>query len=179
MAAGSSDPWPQILYKLTGEREIRVDAILEYFEPLILWLKSERKRLQYPNGWSNSDIPVGMKKDILSKESDKPIFLKNTSDVGLSYVRAIKKESKLMQNKIPDKSGPAKKNEKDNTLSSLSQNGLRATSKERAQLSVLGPLGQTKSSILTRLVFVPSSGKDPLTLVKKNDENKYSSQQQV
>jgi hypothetical protein len=174
LAAGSSYPWPQILYKLTGERELRVDAMLEYFEPLLTWLKSERERIKYPIGWKKSNVPVGRKSEIVSADIDKPIFLKNSSDVGLSYVRAIKKESKLMQANKPDHSS-GQKSKADSTSFSVSQNGLTASKENTQSRSVLGPLGQTKSSILTRPVFVPSTGKDPLTLVKKNDENRYSS----
>ena len=147
--------------------------MLEYFEPLLMWLKSERERLKYPKGWNKSDVPVGRKSEISSKDNDKPIFLKNSSNVGLSYVRAIKKESKLMQTNKLDHSSSGQKS--DTSFSVVSQDGLKASKANTQSKTGLGPLGQTKSSILTRPVFVPSTGKDPLTLVKKNDENRYSS----
>ena len=54
------------------------------------------------------------------------------------------------------------------TLSSInSQPGLKNNMVNSR--SILGPLGQAKSSILTRPVFVPSTGKEPLTLVRKPD----------
>ena len=162
---------------MTGERGLRVDAILDYFGPLLKWLKSERERIKYPTGWDKSDVPVGRKSEIVSKDTDKPIFLKNSSDVGLSYVQAVKKESKLMQTNKLDHSNSMRKSKNDGTSFSVSQDGLKvnkALANTQTQ-SVLGPLGHTKSSILTRPVFVPSTGKDPLTLVKKNDESRYSS----
>lgn len=175
LAAGSSHPWPQILYKLTGERELRVDAVLEYFEPLRVWLISEREKIKYPIGWNKSDVSVGRKTEILPKDNDKPIFLKNSSNVGLSYVRAIKKESRLMQISTSDKMNSSEQAGKDTTSFNISQVGFKTSKGDTHSRNVLGPLGQTKSSILTRPVFVPSNGKDPLTLVKKNDENRYSS----
>ena len=165
LSAGSNFPWPQILHKLTGETELRVDAILEYFEPLFKWLRSQRKKLNYPIGWNKSNVPVKGKSDhnIGSQDTDKPIFLKKSSNMGLSYVRAIKKESK-------------QQNKNASTSFSTPKNGLKTIKVNTQSQSVLGPLGQTKSSILTRPVFVPSTGKDPLTLVKTNDEKKYNPQ---
>lgn len=161
---------------MTGERGLRVDAMLDYFDPLLKWLKSERERIKYPIGWNKSDAHVGRKSEIITKDTDKPIFLKNSSDVGLSYVQAVKKESTLMQTNKPNNNNSMQRSKKDGTSFSASQDNIKIAKKANTQtLSVLGPLGRTKSSILTRPVFVPSNGKDPLTLVKKNDENRYSS----
>ncbi|MGH3804963.1 MAG: M2 family metallopeptidase, partial [Pseudonocardiaceae bacterium] len=38
-----SQPWPDTLEKLTGTREIDAGAIIEYFQPLITWLKAQNK----------------------------------------------------------------------------------------------------------------------------------------
>ena len=147
-----------------------MDAMSEYFEPLLKWLKSERERMKYPKGWKESDVAVGKKDEVVSKDTDKPIVLTNSSDVSLSYVRAIKKESKLMQTNKTDQ-GP-QKSEKDTSSFKQAQSGLKTSKGSTKSRSVLGPLGQTKSAIITRPVFVPSTGKDPLTLVKKNDRNR-------
>ena len=161
---------------MTGERGLRVDAMLDYFDPLLKWLKSERERIKYPTGWNKSDAHVGRKRETTTKDTDKPIFLKNSSDVGLSYVQAVKKESRLMQTNKPNNNNSMQRSKKDGTLISASQDNIKIVKTANTQTqSVLGPLGRTKSSILTRPVFVPSNGKDPLTLVKKNDENRYSS----
>ena len=49
LAMGASQPWPDALEKLTGGREIDAGAIIEYFQPLIAWLKAQNKNQQC--GW--------------------------------------------------------------------------------------------------------------------------------
>ena len=49
LALGASQPWPDTLEKLTGKREIDASAIIEYFQPLIAWLKEQNKNQQC--GW--------------------------------------------------------------------------------------------------------------------------------
>lgn len=41
MEAGMSQPWPDTLEKFTGTREMDGSAIIEYFDPLIVYLKEE------------------------------------------------------------------------------------------------------------------------------------------
>jgi peptidyl-dipeptidase A len=41
LAVGASRPWPETLEKLTGSREIDGGAIIEYFQPLMEWLKTQ------------------------------------------------------------------------------------------------------------------------------------------
>ncbi|CAG0893955.1 unnamed protein product [Darwinula stevensoni] len=48
---GSSEPWPDVLEELTGERTISADAILEYFAPLTDFLESFLKERNIPIGW--------------------------------------------------------------------------------------------------------------------------------
>jgi peptidyl-dipeptidase A len=43
LALGASQPWPDTLEKLTGSRDIDATAIIEYFQPLIAWLKEQNK----------------------------------------------------------------------------------------------------------------------------------------
>ena len=43
LAAGSSLPWQDTLEKLTGTREMDASAIIDYFEPLMGWLKEQNK----------------------------------------------------------------------------------------------------------------------------------------
>lgn len=40
---GSSKPWPEALYVLTGQREMDATALLDYFAPLHAWLKEQNK----------------------------------------------------------------------------------------------------------------------------------------
>ena len=40
---GASRPWPEALEKFTGTREISGDAMVAYFQPLMVWLKQQNK----------------------------------------------------------------------------------------------------------------------------------------
>ena len=46
---GSSKPWQDALFELTGQRDMDASAILEYFAPLQKWLENENKGQQC--GW--------------------------------------------------------------------------------------------------------------------------------
>jgi peptidyl-dipeptidase A len=46
---GASRPWPDALQALTGQREMDATALLDYFEPLMVWL--ERENRGAPIGW--------------------------------------------------------------------------------------------------------------------------------
>ncbi|EDO28297.1 predicted protein, partial [Nematostella vectensis] len=54
LAAGRSRPWPQTLFKLTGEREMSADPLLEYFAPLRKWLFNYRIKNNYTLGWKQA-----------------------------------------------------------------------------------------------------------------------------
>lgn len=43
LAAGASDPWQDTLEKLTGTREMDATAIVDYFQPLMGWLKEQNE----------------------------------------------------------------------------------------------------------------------------------------
>lgn len=43
LASGSSQPWQDTLEKLAGTREMDASAIIDYFEPLMGWLKEQNK----------------------------------------------------------------------------------------------------------------------------------------
>jgi peptidyl-dipeptidase A len=49
LALGASEPWPDALEKLTGKREIDASAIIEYFQPLMAWLKEQNQNQKC--GW--------------------------------------------------------------------------------------------------------------------------------
>ena len=53
LQAGESRPWPETLEKLTGTRKIDAAAILEYFAPLMEWLKQRNAGQQC--GWQGQD----------------------------------------------------------------------------------------------------------------------------
>jgi peptidyl-dipeptidase A len=43
LEAGASEPWQDTLEKLTGAREMDATAIIEYFEPLLGWLREQNE----------------------------------------------------------------------------------------------------------------------------------------
>jgi peptidyl-dipeptidase A len=49
LQAGASQPWPDTLEKLTGTRQMDASAIIEYFGPLMAWLKERNAGQQC--GW--------------------------------------------------------------------------------------------------------------------------------
>jgi peptidyl-dipeptidase A len=49
LQAGASRPWPETLEKLTGTRDMDASAIIEYFQPLMGWLKEKNAGQQC--GW--------------------------------------------------------------------------------------------------------------------------------
>jgi peptidyl-dipeptidase A len=51
LAMGRSQPWPDELQALTGQRGIDASALADYFSPLKTWLDEQNKRNNYPVGW--------------------------------------------------------------------------------------------------------------------------------
>jgi peptidyl-dipeptidase A len=49
LAMGSSKPWQEALFAVTGQRDMDASAILEYFAPLQKWLEEQNKGAQC--GW--------------------------------------------------------------------------------------------------------------------------------
>jgi peptidyl-dipeptidase A len=49
LAMGASKPWPDALQAFTGSREMSGKAMLEYFKPLMVWLKKQNKGAK--KGW--------------------------------------------------------------------------------------------------------------------------------
>ncbi|XP_072179254.1 angiotensin-converting enzyme-like [Diadema setosum] len=54
LSMGKSQPWPEAMEALTGQREMSADAILEYFEPLMEWLQTTNQENGDKVGWENS-----------------------------------------------------------------------------------------------------------------------------
>jgi peptidyl-dipeptidase A len=48
---GKSQPWPDALYALTGERQMDATAILDYFAPLQKWLDEQNAKNGVKTGW--------------------------------------------------------------------------------------------------------------------------------
>lgn len=51
MNLGGSVHWTEVLYILTGSREIKADALLDYYRPLIKWLEKLVVEYNIPVGW--------------------------------------------------------------------------------------------------------------------------------
>jgi len=49
MSLGASRSWPEVMKIITGYRDIRADRMLEYFRPLMEWLRIENRG--HPVGW--------------------------------------------------------------------------------------------------------------------------------
>jgi peptidyl-dipeptidase A len=43
MKLGASKPWPEALKVLTGETEMDASAMVDYFQPLLDWLREQNK----------------------------------------------------------------------------------------------------------------------------------------
>lgn len=48
---GTSRPWTEVLFVLTGERNVKADAFIEYYAPLNGWLEHLIKTYDIPIGW--------------------------------------------------------------------------------------------------------------------------------
>ena len=59
---GSSKPWPDALEAICGTRQMSADALLEYFQPLMDWLKEENQKNGVTIGWEE-ECPGGFVAD--------------------------------------------------------------------------------------------------------------------
>ncbi|XP_063964596.1 angiotensin-converting enzyme-like isoform X1 [Lytechinus pictus] len=60
LSMGASMPWPEAMEALTDQREMKADAILEYFQPLMEWLEKTNEKNGEFIGWpSTSATPTG------------------------------------------------------------------------------------------------------------------------
>ena len=55
LAAGASRPWQDALSEMTGERRMDAGAMMEYFQPLKVWL--DRQNAGKPVGWADGGEP--------------------------------------------------------------------------------------------------------------------------
>ena len=53
---GQSKPWPEALKAMTGEDRIDASAMVEYFQPLVAWLKEQNKG--ETSGWTLPADPL-------------------------------------------------------------------------------------------------------------------------
>ena len=171
LAAGRSRPWPQTLYRLTGEREMTASAMLDYFAPLQDWLLKYRLQKGYTLGWKKRKVlaskPVanGTRKTLLTSTPSSP-----NEKIPPPYNKSMNATS----------SG---KNASDVTFSEVKKNDAINLGKPdlKAALAAMGPvlkaseensgksrgnsLLDPKSAILgAKPMFVPNKIKDQLDL---------------
>jgi peptidyl-dipeptidase A len=53
---GQSKPWPEALKQMTGEDRLDASAIVQYFEPLLVWLKTQNQSVK--PGWTVAADPM-------------------------------------------------------------------------------------------------------------------------
>jgi peptidyl-dipeptidase A len=58
LEAGQSKPWPETLKLMTGEDHIDASAMVEYFQPLLTWLKQQNAASNDTPGWTVSANPL-------------------------------------------------------------------------------------------------------------------------
>ena len=49
LSAGASKTWQEILFDATGERQMDATAMVDYFQPLLVWLQKQNQGR--PVGW--------------------------------------------------------------------------------------------------------------------------------
>ena len=56
LSLGASKPWPEALKAVAGEDRADASAMMEYFKPLLTWLREENKRVKI--GWTVAVDPM-------------------------------------------------------------------------------------------------------------------------
>ena len=55
MQLGSSKPWPDALEQISGTRVMSAEPLVEYFAPLLEWLRQQNEG--HPVGWTDECPP--------------------------------------------------------------------------------------------------------------------------
>jgi peptidyl-dipeptidase A len=58
LSAGQSRPWPETLKLMTGEDHVDASAMVEYFQPLLTWLREQNANSGVKPGWTVSADPL-------------------------------------------------------------------------------------------------------------------------
>jgi peptidyl-dipeptidase A len=56
LALGQSQPWPEAMRVLTDQNRADASALIEYFQPLIAWLKVQNQG--QTSGWTPTPNPL-------------------------------------------------------------------------------------------------------------------------
>lgn len=54
LQAGRSEPWPDVLEKAIGERDLSAGAVIEFFKPLNDYLEFQLKQNNEKTGWKST-----------------------------------------------------------------------------------------------------------------------------
>ena len=58
LSAGQSRPWPETLKLMTGEDHVDASAMVEYFQPLLTWLREQNAHSAVKPGWTVAADPL-------------------------------------------------------------------------------------------------------------------------
>jgi peptidyl-dipeptidase A len=58
LSAGQSRPWPETLKLMTGEDHVDASAMVEYFQPLLTWLRQQNATSAAKPGWTVGADPL-------------------------------------------------------------------------------------------------------------------------
>jgi hypothetical protein len=75
---GASKPWQDAMEALTGQRDVLATPLLNYFEPLRVWLEAENEKNGEYIGW---DVPATKIEKIVEakKEGSSPLISKEAA----------------------------------------------------------------------------------------------------
>uniref|UniRef100_A0A8C3XMN8 Angiotensin-converting enzyme n=1 Tax=Chelydra serpentina TaxID=8475 RepID=A0A8C3XMN8_CHESE len=83
LKAGSSKPWQEILFNLTGMEKMDAGALLEYFSPVTTWLQKQNNEKNETLGWPDFEwrppVPEGYPDGIADEAEAKDFLAKYNS----------------------------------------------------------------------------------------------------
>ncbi|XP_009867587.1 PREDICTED: angiotensin-converting enzyme [Apaloderma vittatum] len=108
LKAGSSKPWQDILFDLTGTNKMDAGALLEYFSPVTQWLEEENKKTNETLGWPDFDwrppVPEGYPEGIdkIADEEQAKAFLSEYNSTAEAVWNAYSEASWAYNTNITD-----------------------------------------------------------------------------
>ncbi len=74
LKAGRSEPWPDVLEKAIGERDLSAGAVIEFFKPLNDYLEFQLRQNNEPTGWKSTYKTLLIKENA-SSDNTVPIIV--------------------------------------------------------------------------------------------------------
>ncbi|NXE84768.1 ACE enzyme, partial [Cochlearius cochlearius] len=108
LKAGSSKPWQEILFNLTGTDKMDAGALLEYFSPVTKWLQEQNNKTNEVLGWPEFDwrppIPEGYPEGIdkIADEAQAKEFLSEYNSTAEAVWNAYTEASWAYNTNITD-----------------------------------------------------------------------------